>query len=608
MALRKLVEGDCGGANSLVNLTSHFVQDRGLKDEGYAFPHSDHIASSSSEQLVQEFLEETMGHSTQPFRMDSLLAEMRDLEGKVGPVSSPPVSQLTREEDVQAWAQQYIDAGKHFDVAEPGIWTMEQPNDRQEVCEDFLDLGIGPRWADEFQRHQDVMSEEPILGDLSNSEDYFDSTSDLKEVAGDILKTTEGDPLFSNSKFMKFMKKINEGESSIAEKTPQTDSTAEHWSLQFEHENEIPSTWEESFLRENNSVNEESNQGEKQMHDEFNDYIWKTLSEQSDYSTYKDYKFEEDNPMKEVADPLAEGRKKLEAGELPSAVLCFEAAVLKEPENPLAWQLLGTTQAENEQDPQAISALKKCLSLEPSNSVALMSIAVCYTNENFQNQACRALKEWIRLNEKYADLVPPTVTQQNPTWNPPFHPLYGISSILSRELHESVKTMFLEAARRNPTGVIDADVQCGLGVLYNLSMETDKAADCFKAALQVRPNDARMWNRLGATLANGSRSEEAIDAYRSALQLMPGFIRARYNLGIACIRLGAHKEAAEHLLIALNQQAAGCGPQGSSTPQMSDTIWNTLRLVVVSLLERTDFIETLNTRNLEKLNKEFGID
>ena len=53
--------------------------------------------------------------------------------------------------------------------------------------------------------------------------------------------------------------------------------------------------------------------------------------------------------MKENKNALEEGKKRLEAGDLPSAVLCFEAACSQEPENHLAWQLLGTTQAENEQ-------------------------------------------------------------------------------------------------------------------------------------------------------------------------------------------------------------------------------------------------------------------
>ena len=76
--------------------------------------------------------------------------------------------------------------------------------------------------------------------------------------------------------------------------------------------------------------------------------------------------------------------------------------------------------------------------------------------------------------------------------------------------------------------------------------EYGEARESWVGALSEKPEDYLLWNRLGATLANGGNPEEAVDAYRRALELRPTFTRAIFNLGVACLNIGVHREAAEH--------------------------------------------------------------
>lgn len=83
--------------------------------------------------------------------------------------------------------------------------------------------------------------------------------------------------------------------------------------------------------------------------------------------------------------------------------------------------------------------------------------------------------------------------------NSPYAKQNLIISSMSREKFDKVKDMFITAARLYPYEP-DADVQCGLGVLFNIAGDYEKAVDCFKCALSVKNDDPCLWNRLGATL------------------------------------------------------------------------------------------------------------
>lgn len=267
-----------------------------------------------------------------------------------------------------------------------------------------------------------------------------------------------------------------------------------------------------------------------------------------------DYLFEEDNLFKDTSNPFDEGMRIVEeGGNLSLAALAFEAAVLKDPSHVEAWVQLGTAQAQNEKETAAIRALEQARKLDPNNADALMTLAVSYTNEGYDSTAYRTLERWLSI--RYPSIINPADV------SPPTE--LGFTE--RHELHDKVTQHFINAARLSPDGEhMDPDVQVGLGVLFYGAEEYEKAVDCFSAALassELGASNRRsqvhlLWNRLGATLANSGKSEDAIAAYEKALTLRPNFVRARYNLGVSCINMGCHEEAAGHLLAALDMHKA----------------------------------------------------
>ncbi|XP_075058277.1 PEX5-related protein isoform X1 [Mixophyes fleayi] len=311
------------------------------------------------------------------------------------------------------------------------------------------------------------------------------------------------------------------------------------------------------------------------------------------------YYFHMDNPFRECSAAFDEGMKKLKEGDLPMTILYLEAAILQDPNDAEAWQYLGITQAENENEQAAIVSLQRCLQLQPNNLKALMALAVSYTNIGHQQEAYKALKMWMKQNPRYKYLV------KSKSESPSLTRRMSKSLCESASLDE-VKDLYLEAAHQNGD-LVDPDLQTGLGVLFNLSGEFDRAVDAFNSALMVRPEDYSLWNRLGATLANGDRSEEAVEAYSKALEIQPGFIRSRYNLGISCINLGAHREAVSNFLTALSLQRKSRIQQQAQHPVNSGNIWAALR-IALSMMDQPELFHAANVGDLDVLLRAFNIE
>uniref|UniRef100_A0A665VJ29 Peroxisomal targeting signal 1 receptor n=1 Tax=Echeneis naucrates TaxID=173247 RepID=A0A665VJ29_ECHNA len=584
MAMRELVEAECGGANPLMKLTSHMTK------EGGAWRHRSTptipptpIEIATEEELVNEFLQ-APPRPPHTFDMGQLLEEMQQIDQqsyRQAPQRAPDVAALALSGD---WAAEFLSGSDA--ASTPGLIALGDAADADWTREFIAEAADPGRWAEEYLEQ----SEEKLwLGDLGDKENEwtkeYQPGEELRQTANELVSKVD-DPKLQNTEFLRFVRQIGECSVTVESRTDRqlTDKAqaeeAQNWASNL---NQVSEESAEAWVDEFTTSGPDFQQAKAAVESDVD--FWEKLQQEWEEMAKRDA---ESHPWLSDFDQL------------------LSSSYDK------AWQYLGTCQAENEQEFAAISALRRCIELKNDNLTALMALAVSFTNESLHRQACETLRDWLKHNPKYHSVWEQNERErQKDGARDKEKDRERFGSLLPESLFTDVQTLFLRAANSDPAQV-DPQLQCGLGVLFNLSGEYDKAVDCFSAALSVTPQDYLLWNKLGATLANGSRSEEAVAAYRRALELQPGFVRSRYNLGISCVNLGAHREAVEHFLEALSLQRqaigdggrAARGPGGAAANMMSDNIWSTLRMAL-SMMGESSLYAAADRRDLDALLAHF---
>ena len=301
------------------------------------------------------------------------------------------------------------------------------------------------------------------------------------------------------------------------------------------------------------------------------------------------------------------GLRHFDGGNNSEAILCFESTLRNiDPEHADAWRMLGKCHTENDEDQKAIVCWLRSLERDPFSPETLLALGVSYVNELDHDRAIETLRGWVANHPLYAGMIDDNIDANGLVEGD----LYGSASSLENDARQQqpgrqqglrartavemrdVERLLLRALEYDRTADAAADVYEALGVVYNVSRDYDAAADAFRRAIDVRPTDYQLRNKLGATLANGNRSDEALPSYREALSLKPKYARGWLNMAISHSNLHNYTEAAR------------CYLQTLSLNPDAKHVWSYLR-IALTCDEKWDLLPLAASQNLNAFREHF---
>lgn len=201
----------------------------------------------------------------------------------------------------------------------------------------------------------------------------------------------------------------------------------------------------------------------------------------------------------------------------------FTRALVADPENALAHNLLGFDLVKKGREADADRHFREAIRIEPGYIAAHYNLGLLLARRGDFAEASTHLEGVVKSRPDFAE------ARRN---------FGGVLDSLGRE--EDAEREFSEAVRLDPG---DPKARRFLAGVLAARHRDQEAVRQYEEALRIEPNDAETLFDLGVALADMGHDSEAIDRYREALRSRPDYPDARYNMGLLLARQGRHAEA-----------------------------------------------------------------
>jgi tetratricopeptide (TPR) repeat protein len=256
---------------------------------------------------------------------------------------------------------------------------------------------------------------------------------------------------------------------------------------------------------------------------------------------------------------MGEGRTLLNNGAYQQASVRFQTVVSRMPNNFEAQFNLGISHLNMDNPQLALTHFTKAVGIRPSSAEAWSNLGVAYKYTGNTQQAIDAFAKAVRLNPEkttarinmanlYAEegQVQSAIRQlENVLQRDPGNTtvLMDLAELMQQEGQPENAKAYLEQALNYDAQNAIAYYRLG-NIYWEHYQKLEMAATQYRKAIEIRPDEAQFYYRLGMVLENLDKEDEALDVYANAISYVEDALkREQIQKRIDLIKKGEAGEA-----------------------------------------------------------------